>query len=97
MPGNRLSLEGHDLDIVEVGHADSDDDAVRLIAGTRRYLDDAEAALAAYDTPAEFFDAMLARYPEHLGPTVLWVGARALHLAREGGDPVQNLVAAWRT
>ncbi|MEU9161331.1 MBL fold metallo-hydrolase [Streptomyces sp. NPDC048424] len=160
VPGNRLTLEGHDLDIVEVGHADSDDsavlhvpdldlvvagdviyngvhmylaesadgdlgpwrkavdtvaalearhivashqnknlddDAVRLLAETRRYLDDAEAALATYDSPAEFFDAMLKRYPEHLGPTVLWVGARALYLAREGGDPAQILVAAWRT
>lgn len=35
-------------------------------------------------------------HPDHLGPTVLRVGARALHLAREGGDPVENLAAAWR-
>ncbi|MEU4493766.1 MBL fold metallo-hydrolase [Streptomyces sp. NPDC023998] len=159
VPGNRLTLEGHDVNIVEVGHADSDDSAVlhvpdldlvvtgdviyngvhmylaesadgnlgpwrkaidtiaalqprrivashqnknlddnaeRLIAETRRYLDDAEAALATHDTPAEFFQAMLKRNPEHLGPTVLWVSSRALYLAREGGDPVQNLVAAWR-
>lgn len=159
VPGNRLTLEGHDLNIVEVGHADSDDSAVlhvpdldlvvagdviyngvhmylaesadgnldpwrkaidtvaalepdrivashqnknlddnaaRLIAETLRYLDDAEAALDAHDTPVEFFHAMLKHYPEHLGPTVLWVSSRALYLAREGGDPVQNLVAAWR-
>ncbi|WP_248759227.1 MBL fold metallo-hydrolase [Pseudarthrobacter sp. SSS035] len=159
VPGNRITLEGHDLNIVEVGHADSDDSAVlhvpdldlvvagdviyngvhmylaesadgnlghwreaidivaalephrivashqnknlddnaaRLIAETRRYLDDAEAALATHDTPVEFFHAMLKQYPEHLGPTVLWVSSRALYLAREGGDPVQNLVAAWR-
>ncbi|MER5934191.1 MBL fold metallo-hydrolase [Streptomyces sp. NPDC002054] len=159
VPGNRLTLEGHDLDIVEVGHADSDDSAVlhvpdldlvvagdviyngvhmylaesadgnlgpwrkaidivaalepsrivashqnknlddnaaRLIAETRHYLADAEAALATHDTPAAFFNSMLTRYPEHLGPTVLWVSSRALYLAREGGDPVQNLVAAWR-
>ncbi|MFD4503711.1 MBL fold metallo-hydrolase [Streptomyces sp. NPDC058457] len=158
-PGNRLTLEGHDLDIVEVGHADSDDsavvhvpdlglvvagdviyngvhvylaestdgdfgpwrraigtvaalaprhivashqnenlddDAARLLAETRRYLDDAEAALAAHDTSDAFFQAMLDRYPDHVGPTVLWVSSRALYLAREGGDPVQNLVAAWR-
>lgn len=72
-----------------------DDDAARLIAETRLYLDDAEAALAAHDTPADFFDAMLKRYSEHVGPTVLWVSARALYLAREDGDPVQNLIAAW--
>ncbi|MER5353669.1 MBL fold metallo-hydrolase [Kitasatospora sp. NPDC002551] len=158
-PGNRLTLEGHDLHLIEVGHADSadsavlhvpdldlvvagdvlyngvhmylaespdgdlapwrkaidtvaalrprhivashqnkhlDDDAQRLIAETRRYLDTAEATLAAHDTPTAYFHAMLRQYPDHLGPTVLWVGARALHLAREGGDPVQNLVAAWR-
>ena len=68
----------------------------RLFAETRRYLDDAEAALAAHDTADAFFRAMLDRYPDHLGPTVLWVSSRALYLAREGGDPVQNLVAAWR-
>lgn len=158
VPGNRLTLEGHDLTVVEVGHADTDgcavlhvpdidlvvagdviyngvhqylgetadgdfgawrkaidtvaaleprrivashqnknldDDATRLIAETRQYFDDAETFLAAYDTPAEFFDAMLDRYPDRLGATVLWIGARALYLAREGGDPVQNLGAAW--
>ncbi|MEV0406035.1 MBL fold metallo-hydrolase [Actinoallomurus sp. NPDC050550] len=158
VPGNRLTLEGHDLNLVDVGHADSDDcavlhvpdlglvvagdviyngvhiylaesadgdfgpwrqavdtvaalgprqivashqnknlddDAERLIAQTRRYLDVAETALAAHETPAEFFNSMLKHYPEHLGTTVLWVSSRALYLAREGGDPVQNLVAAW--
>ncbi|MHB9863395.1 MBL fold metallo-hydrolase [Streptomyces sp. YIM S03343] len=158
-PGNRLTLEDHDVNLVEVGHADSDDsavvhvpdldlvvagdviyngvhvylaesadgdfgpwrkaidtvaalaprhivashqnktlddDAARLFAETRRYLDDAEAALAEHDTPDAFFQAMLDRYPDHVGPTVLWVSSRALYLAREGGDPVQNLVAAWQ-
>lgn len=28
VPGNRFTLEGHDLDIVEVGHSDSDDSTV---------------------------------------------------------------------
>ncbi|GAA4335247.1 MBL fold metallo-hydrolase [Streptomyces venetus] len=158
-PGNRLGLEGHDVHLIPVGHADSDDSAVvhvpdlglvvagdalyngvhvylaesadgdfgawrkaidtvaalaprrivaghqnssldddadRLLAETRRYLDDAETALAEHDTPEAFFRAMLGRYPHHIGPTVLWVSSRALYLAREGGDPVQNLVAAWR-
>ncbi|MEU3918248.1 MBL fold metallo-hydrolase [Streptomyces sp. NPDC029004] len=158
-PGNRLTLEGHDVSLVEVGHADSDDsavvhvpdldlvvagdaiyngvhvylaesadgdfgpwrkaidtvaalaprhivashqnknlddDAARVFAETRRYLDDAEAVLAAHDTADAFFRAMLDRYPDHAGTTVLWVSSRALYLAREGGDPVQNLVAAWR-
>ena len=158
-PVDRLTLEGHELSIVEVGHADSDDcsvlhvpdlglvvagdviyngvhqylgeaangdfgpwrkaidaiaalapsrivashqdkslddDATRLIAETRQYLDDADDALAAHDTPAAFFTAMLARYPDRrIGATVLWVGARALYLAREGGDPALALVTAW--
>ncbi|MFJ3307403.1 MBL fold metallo-hydrolase [Streptomyces sp. NPDC086549] len=158
VPGNRITVEGHDLSIVDVGHADSDgctvlhvpdldlvvagdviyngvhlylgeaadgnlgawrkaidsvaaleprrivashqnknldDDAARLIAETRRYLDDAEAALATQETPVAFFHAMLERYPERLGATVLWVSSRGLYPAREGGDPWQNLVAAW--
>ncbi|MGW5253332.1 MBL fold metallo-hydrolase [Streptomyces sp. NPDC004012] len=158
VPDNRITLEGHDLDIVEVGHADSDDctvlhvpdldlvvagdviyngvhlylgeaadgsfdawrtaidtvaaleprrivashqnknlddDAGRLIAETRQYLDVAEAELAAHKTPVDFFHAMLERCPERLGATVLWVSSRALYLAREGGDPWQNLLKAW--
>ncbi|MFD0275166.1 MBL fold metallo-hydrolase [Kitasatospora sp. NPDC127111] len=157
VPGNRLTLEGHELRIVEVGHADSDDctvvhvpdlglvvagdalyngvhlylgesagefgpwreaidavaalrpgrvvaghqnkglddDAGRIIAETRRYLDDAEAVLAAQETPEGFFSAMLERHPDRLGRTVLWVSARALYFAREGDDPWQTVLAAW--
>ncbi|MFJ9243468.1 hypothetical protein [Streptomyces sp. NPDC101776] len=158
VPGNRLTLEGHALNIGEVGHADSDDCAVpdvpdldlvvagdviyngvhqylgeaaddgldawrkavdtvaaleprrivashqnktldddeaRLVRETRQYFDDAEDVLADRDTPEAYFHAMLDRYPDRLGTTVLWVGARALCLARDGGDPVQNLLTAW--
>ncbi|WP_395297573.1 MBL fold metallo-hydrolase [Kitasatospora hibisci] len=158
VPGNRLALEGHDLRLVEVGHADSDDctvlhvpdlglvvagdalyngvhlylgdaadgefgpwrkaidtvaalqprrivaghqnknlddDAGRIIAETRRYLDDAEAVLAEQATAEGFFAAMLEGHPDRLGRTVLWVSARALYFAREGDDPWQSLMAAW--
>ncbi|MFI9762529.1 MBL fold metallo-hydrolase [Streptomyces sp. NPDC051963] len=158
VPDDRLELEGHELRLVEVGHADSedctvlhvpdlglvaagdviyngvhqylaespdgdftawreavdavaalapsrivashqnrtlDDDASRLITEHRRYLDDAEAALAQYEKPVDFFNAMRERYPDFIGTTVLWVSARALYLAREGGDPIENLVTAW--
>ncbi|MFJ3793383.1 MBL fold metallo-hydrolase [Kitasatospora sp. NPDC090091] len=158
VPGNRLTLEGHDLGLVEVGHADSDDctvvhvpdlglvvagdviyngvhlylgdaaagefgpwrkaidtvaalqpsrivashqnkdlddDAGRVIAETRQYLDDAEAVLAKQTTAEGFFAAMLERHPDRLGRTVLWVSARALYFAREGDDPWQTLMAAW--
>ncbi|MEY9875578.1 glyoxylase-like metal-dependent hydrolase (beta-lactamase superfamily II) [Streptacidiphilus sp. MAP12-33] len=156
-PANGISLEGHDLALVDVGHADSDDcsvlhvpdlglvvagdvvyngvhlylgesggdlgpwrkaidtvtalrpshivashqnrrlddDADRLVTETRQYLDAAAAALATHSTPVAFFNAMVERYPERLGRTVLWVSAQALYLAREGGDPWQNLLSAW--
>ena len=146
VPANRLTLEGHDLVIVEVGHTDSDDtsvlhvpdlglvvagdaiyngvhmylgqsavggfgpwrdaigtvealeprqivtghqnrrlddDAARTIAETRHYLDDAEELLRTENTATGFFDAKIARYPDHLGRMVLWVSARALYGVRE--------------
>jgi hypothetical protein len=33
VPGNRLALEGHDLVMVEVGHADTDDNSVLHVPG----------------------------------------------------------------
>ena len=127
VPDNRLTLEGHDLVIVEVGSTDSDDttvvhvpdlelvvagdviyngvhmylaqvavvggfgpwrdaidkvealeprhvvaghqnqqlddDADRLIAETRQYLDDAEELLRTEHTALDFFNAKLERYP----------------------------------
>ena len=146
VPGNRFTVEGHDLAIVEVGHTDSDDtsvlhvpdlglvvagdaiyngvhmylgqsavggfgpwrdaigtvealaprhivaghqnrrlddDATRTIAETRHYLDDAEELLRTENTATGFFNAKIARYPDHLGRMVLWVSARALYGVRE--------------
>jgi glyoxylase-like metal-dependent hydrolase (beta-lactamase superfamily II) len=161
VPGNRFTLEGHDLAIVEVGSTDSDDttvlhvpdldlvvagdviyngvhmylaqsvlvggfgpwraaidkvaalrprhvvaghqnkqlddDAERTIAETRRYLDDAEELLRTRTTAVDFFDAELERYPNHLGRTVLWVGASVVYGVREHPDQDvrQIIVAAW--
>ena len=160
VPGNSLTLEGHEVRFVEVGHTDSDDtsvihvpdlglvvagdslyngvhmfigqsanggldawraaidiiealnprwivashkdkdrddDATRVLAETRRYLDDAEAALAKYPTATEFFQGMLESHPEYrFGATVLWVGAKSLYNLRElGGDPRQHSLNAW--
>src|SRR5215467_5534685 len=44
-----------------------DDDAVRTIAETRQYLDDAEELLSTEKTAVDFFNAEIARYPNHLG------------------------------
>ena len=161
VPGNRFTLEGHELVIVEVGHSDTDDttvlhvpdlelvvagdviyngahlyigesvnvgglgpwreaidkvsaleprhivcghqnkqlddDADRTIAETRRYLDDADELLQSEPTAVDFFNAMVERYPNHLGRTVLWAGARALYDVRDhpGEDLTELLVAGW--
>lgn len=161
VPANRLTLEGHDLVMVEVGHTDStdtsvlhipdlglvvagdaiyngvhmylgasvavggfgpwrnaihkiealnprhiiaghqnkqlDDDAHRLIAGTRQYLDDADQLLQTEKTAVDFFNAKLKRYPDHLGRTVLWVGSSILYGVREhpGEDVGAITVNAW--
>jgi glyoxylase-like metal-dependent hydrolase (beta-lactamase superfamily II) len=63
-----------------------DDDAERTIAETRRYLDDAEELLRTESNAVDFFNAELERYPDHLGRTILWIGASALYGAREHPD-----------
>ncbi len=159
--GDHLTLEGHDLKIVEVGHADTDnntvlhvpdlelvvagdviyngahmwlgesvpvgglgpwrraidkvaalkprhivaghqdkrldDDAERTIAETRQYLDDADELLHTEKTAVAFFNAKIARYPNHLARTVLWASASALYGVRENpqGDIGQIIAAGW--
>ena len=161
VPGNRFTLEGHDLVIVEVGHTDTDDtsvlhvpdldlvvagdviyngahmylgqsvtvggfepwreaidkvealkprhivaghsnrqlddDAARTIAETREYLDDAEELLRTEATAVDFFNAKIARYPDHLGRTVLWAGAGVVYGVREHPekDDGQVILDAW--
>jgi len=74
-----------------------DDDAERTIAETRQYLDRADELLRTQPTAVDFFNAMIERYPNHLGRTVLWVGARTLYGAREHpeADFGKIVVAAW--
>jgi glyoxylase-like metal-dependent hydrolase (beta-lactamase superfamily II) len=74
-----------------------DDDAERTIAETRRYLDDADEFLRTEATAVDFFNAMVERYPNHLGRTVLWAGASALYGVRDhpGDDVGQILVGGW--
>ena len=81
------------------GHQDSrlDDDASRTIAQTRQYLDDAEELLTTENTAADFFNAKIERYPDHLGRYVLWVSAQTLYGAREHPDePVARIaLSSW--
>jgi glyoxylase-like metal-dependent hydrolase (beta-lactamase superfamily II) len=158
--GNRLTLEGHRLQLVEVGHTDTDDtsvlhvpdlslvvagdalyngahmfigesaggglaawrkaidtveslaprwivaghrdkdrddDAARIIADTRQYLDDAEDALATCSTATEFFTTMLEHHPDLIyGSTLAWVGAKQIYALREpGADPIAATVGGW--
>ncbi|MCZ0983273.1 MBL fold metallo-hydrolase [Streptomyces diastatochromogenes] len=160
VPGDTLSLEGHDLRLVEVGHTDTehtsvvhvpdlglvvagdalyngahmyvgesagggldawrdaidtvkalaprhivaghknkdlDDDATRVIAETRRYLDNTETALKECASATKFFRTMLERHPDlPYGRTLLWVGAKTLYALREpDADPVAAAVGAW--
>ena len=48
-------------------------------------------------TAVDFFNAMIERYPKHLGRTVLWTSARTLYGAREHPeeDFGKIVVAAW--
>jgi glyoxylase-like metal-dependent hydrolase (beta-lactamase superfamily II) len=161
VPGNRFTLEGHELRIVDVGHGDSDDssvlhvpdlglvvagdviyngahqyvgdalgpdgltpwraaidnvealaprtivsghlnrlgddDAVRQLAATRQYLDDAEAALKTETTARGYFDHLIALHPDYAGQLILWAGARAQYGVRENPaeDRGKLVAAAW--
>ena len=66
---------------VVAGHKDPalDDDADRVIAGTREYLRCAEEALAQQGTPEEFVEAMTTRYPQLLNPAVVAMSANVLY------------------
>lgn len=75
------------LDIVEAlvpravvaGHKNRalpDDPAI--VGQTRQYLLDAQRLLDDKPTPREFFDRMLALYPDRLNPGPLWYGALGL-------------------
>jgi glyoxylase-like metal-dependent hydrolase (beta-lactamase superfamily II) len=84
---------------IVAGHQNSklDDDAARTIADTREYLDVAEEQLRTQYTAADYFNAMVERYPDRLGRTVLWATAQAVFGIREhpGEDPTQFIAAGW--
>ena len=48
-------------------------------------------------TSTAFFEAMIERYPDHLGRTVLWAGASAVYGVREDPqvDVGEILVGGW--
>lgn len=55
------------------------DDDPAAIAETRRYLEDVDRLSRECHNAREFFDAMLALYPDRLNPSALWFwGAQLL-------------------
>jgi hypothetical protein len=63
--GSRTIVSGH---LNQLGG-----DAVRLIAGTRQYLDDAEKARQTQTSAVDYFNAMVDRYPDYV-PGIRWCG-----------------------
>jgi hypothetical protein len=55
------------------------------VAGDAVY-NGAEELLRTQDTAVDFFNAKIERYPNHLGRTILWVGASTLYGVRERLD-----------
>lgn len=84
---------------IVAGHQNKqlDDDAGRTIAETRQYLDDADELLRTEDTPIDFFNAKIKRYPDYLGRMILWVSASALYGVREHPEwnAAQVVLASW--
>jgi glyoxylase-like metal-dependent hydrolase (beta-lactamase superfamily II) len=66
--------------VVIAGHKDPDldDDATRVLAGTRAYLASVEEVLAEQPSADGFVDAMTARYPDLLNPAVVRMNASVL-------------------
>jgi glyoxylase-like metal-dependent hydrolase (beta-lactamase superfamily II) len=64
---------------VVAGHKNKDlPDDPAILDQTRQYLVDAQRLLDEKPTPREFFDRMLALYPDRLNPGPLWYGALGL-------------------
>jgi glyoxylase-like metal-dependent hydrolase (beta-lactamase superfamily II) len=64
---------------VVAGHKNKDlpDDAA-ILDQTRAYLQDVIALLKVKPAPEEFFEKMLALYPDRLNPSPVWYGGQAL-------------------
>jgi hypothetical protein len=64
---------------VVAGHKNKDlPDDPAILGQTRQYLVDAQRLLDEKPTPQEFFDRMLALYPDRLNPGPVWYGALGL-------------------
>lgn len=74
---------------VVAGHKNRDlPDDPAVIDQTRQYLRDAQRLLAEKPTPREFYDEIVARYPDRLNVGPVWYGAHGLL-----GDPTSAVAA----
>jgi glyoxylase-like metal-dependent hydrolase (beta-lactamase superfamily II) len=99
VPGNRFTLEGHDLVIVETGDTDSADSTVLhvpdlglVVAGDVIYN-----GVHTENTATGFFNAKIERYPDHLGRMILWIGASVVYGARDHpGEDIRTIIlSSW--
>jgi len=73
------------------------DAIICIFSDGQQYLDVAEELLSTEKTAVDFFNAMVERYPDRLGRTVLWATAQAVFGIREhpAEDPIQFIAGGW--
>jgi glyoxylase-like metal-dependent hydrolase (beta-lactamase superfamily II) len=81
---------------VVAGHKNKDlPDDPAILDQTRDYLLDALRLLAGKPSPQEYFDEMIALYPDRLNVGPVWYTAVALLSEPTGGSSVRDEVAHW--
>jgi glyoxylase-like metal-dependent hydrolase (beta-lactamase superfamily II) len=81
---------------VVAGHKNKDlPDDPAILDQTRDYLLDALRLLAQKPSPQQYFDQMLALYPDRLNVGPVWYTAVALLSEKTGGSSVRDEVAHW--
>jgi len=75
------TIEALEPRVVVAGHKnpDLDDDAARVLTGTREYLHSVEEVLAEQQSADGFLSAMTARYPDWINPMVVGMNASVLY------------------
>jgi glyoxylase-like metal-dependent hydrolase (beta-lactamase superfamily II) len=81
---------------VVAGHKNKDlPDDPAILGQTRDYLLDALRLLAEKPSPREYFDEMIALYPDRLNVGPVWYTAVALLSGQASGSSVRDEVARW--
>jgi glyoxylase-like metal-dependent hydrolase (beta-lactamase superfamily II) len=81
---------------VVAGHKNKDlPDDPAIISDTRDYLLNARRLFAEKPSPREYFDQMIALYPDRLNVGPVWYTAAALLSDKTSGSSVQDEVSRW--